>query len=198
MKKWMMGLVVVSVSVSAFAEFAVYDGKFSDKLLGKSAKDPNVSVIASLSESAILVVNKDNDTAVLVGWSKAGSFVETNLVVTISDYAVSTTAPEKVKTSIASKDVVSMTIGGNAVLLGTKSSSTKVVAGEQVLASRKIAESLKGSSIDGTPTEESYGNVALKYNLKISSAVNGDNGAAAINAYIASKIKAQPPVIALP
>ena len=159
-----------------FSTYAVYDGKSSGKYLNTNEAS---AVIDTSKDSKILVVNRDNNKAVVVSWGKAGSSVETNVAVAYNRYFVSSTSKGS---NIASKDVVSITLANDTVLLGSLSASTK---GESVT----ITESLNGESIDDTSGQQSYADLSVKYNLSVSISVNGSGGQAALNAYILDKTK---------
>lgn len=184
MRKILLATVVLAMAMSAAqaVEYAVYDGKISESFLSTSVKDPSSHIIAKGSKSIILIVNRGTDNAVMVVYDEKAASVETNTVA-IANYAQSTKNNGKV---IASKDIVSMLIDDNAVLLGTFSSVTK---GEKT----KLSENYKGGEIDGTATEESVGNVAIKYNAKVSADV-----ATLLDAYVAKKTKNKVTAISLP
>lgn len=199
MKKKIVGLFAVLAVSSVMAqqipvEYAVYDGKSSDSFV-TAGRTSGTFALGRGTESFVLVVNRITSNAVIVAWGKNNPGSVENMTVTFETHPISGKLSTR---AIASRDVVSMTVGNDAVLLGTLSSSTPVVDGVEDKANRKASISLKGSQIDGTFRNESFGALALKYNLKVSTDINRGIGEDAINAYVSRQSKGAVTSVTLP
>jgi len=190
MKKIMFGTALVAMTVSSFADWAVFEGKIASNLIGDKNGTP---ALARASESALLVVNEGKvatGNAVLISWTKTGS-VAAQAAVVLADQMVS----EKLKDGfpVAVRSIVSIGVevdgGGDIVLLGTESWSARL-DGEGNVLSEKRAVSLRGAGVD----EEAYSANAKRYNQRLSEQLNAEGAdvPALVSSYLTSKKTSAP------